>query len=64
LEKRLLNKSLADELAVVEICFQHGVMRSHASAVLKKLKDEGVIKLDFRTPSIDYLKNPRPIYYR
>lgn len=65
LEKRLREKRLPDELAVVNVCFQHGVMRNHASPVLKKLKDEGVIKLDFRTPCIDSenLKNPRPICY-
>ena len=38
-------------------------MRKHASNVLKRLKQEGLIELDFTTPSVENLKTPRPIRY-
>ncbi|MEO6995987.1 MAG: three-Cys-motif partner protein TcmP [Lacunisphaera sp.] len=63
LEMRLRQKNLHDEVDVMEVCFKHGVMRKHASAVLKRLKQERVIDLDFTTPSLENLKQPRPIHY-
>lgn len=64
LAAQLREKRLTDEVAVMELCFRHGVMRQHASPVLLRLKHEGVIDLAFTTPSIDNLKRPRPITYR
>jgi hypothetical protein len=50
LERLLRARALPDEFSVAEMCFSHGVMRSHASPVLSRLKQEGVIACDFRTP--------------
>jgi three-Cys-motif partner protein len=63
LETRLRRRRLRDEIEVMELCFAYGVMRKHASPVLDKLKREGVIQLDFHSPDIKHLKNPRPIHY-
>jgi len=63
LERRLRAKTLPDEVAVMELCYQHGVMRRHASSVLQRLIKEGVIHIDFQRPSLDHLKEPRPIRY-
>jgi hypothetical protein len=63
LEMRLRQKNLHDEVDVMEVCFKHGVMRKHASAVLKRLKQERVVDLDFTTPSVENLKQPRPVRY-
>lgn len=63
LEKALRNRELLDEVDVMELCFRHGVMRKHAAPVLKRLKKEGVIQLDFQAPTIDHLKSPRLIRY-
>ncbi len=63
LEKRLRAKSLPDEIAVMEVCYQHGVMRRHSAPVLQRLKKEGVIKCDFQSPTLDHLKEPRSVFY-
>lgn len=47
----------------MEVCFKHGVMRKHASPVLKRIKAQGVIALDFTTPVVENLKQPRLIRY-
>lgn len=59
LEQRLRDGLLANEADVFRVCFEHGVKRQHATGVLKRLKDEGVIQLQFRVP--DVRKDPRPI---
>lgn len=60
----LLRKGLiADELQVIELCVQHGVKRQHAESVLKDLKKEGIINLNFRVPDIKNIRNPRPIQF-
>jgi len=61
LERLLRNGSLSNELDVMQVCFDHGVKRQHAAPVLRKLKTEGVIQLDFRVPDIRHLDSPRKI---
>lgn len=65
LENLLRQKRLRNELEVIEVCFAHGVTRQHASPVLKRLKQEGVVDLDFATPAVEsqYLRSPRAIRY-
>ena len=61
LEGLLRDGSLSNELDVMQVCFDHGVKRQHAAPVLKKLKTEGVIHLDFRVPDIRRIDRPRTI---
>ena len=65
LEKLLRQRQLHHETEVMEVCFTHGVTRQHATPVLKRLKQERVIDLDFTVPSVEneHLKNSRPIRY-
>lgn len=60
LREQILTGKCVNELEVVEVCFQHGVKRQHAEAVLRHLKTEGRIKIHFRVPQIDH-KPPRLI---
>ncbi len=63
LEQLLRTGQLKDELDVVHVCFNHGVKRQRAQAILAKLKSERVIEADFRVPQIEprFLRKPRPI---
>jgi three-Cys-motif partner protein len=61
LEHLLRKGTLKNELDVMRLCFEHGVKRQHAEEVLKKLKTEGVIALDFRDPDVRRIDSPRPI---
>jgi three-Cys-motif partner protein len=61
LEQRLKSGAVHDEADVIRVCFEHGVKRQHAESVLRRLKDEGVIALDFRVPDIRRVGSPRPI---
>lgn len=63
LEKALSERALANEVDVMDLCFKHGVRRTHARPVLEKLRKEGVIEIDFQVPSVDNLKSPRLIRY-
>ncbi|MCZ6672545.1 MAG: three-Cys-motif partner protein TcmP [Verrucomicrobia bacterium] len=62
LESLIRNSSLTNELDVIQICFEHGMKRQHAEPVLKKLKREKVIDVNFRVPDISRHKSPRPIH--
>lgn len=64
LAARLRKGECPSEVEVIEVCFDHGVTRQHAEPVLKRLKDEGAIDLEFRVPAIDRLKAPRLIRSR
>jgi three-Cys-motif partner protein len=64
LEHALRTKRLPDEVAVMDLCYSHGVQRRHATPVLQRLKKEGVIALDFHVPTLEHLKEPRIIRYR
>ena len=61
LELRLRAGHLHHEIDVMKVCFEHGVLRRHAAPVLKKLKQERIIDIDFRVPGVDRLRDPRPI---
>jgi three-Cys-motif partner protein len=63
LESALRQKRLQHEVDVMELCYRHGVMRKHAGPVLKRLREEGVIDLDFQWPTLDHLDQPRLICY-
>lgn len=58
---RLERGECRDEAAVIETCIEHGMRRKHAEPVLKRLKAEGTITLDFRVPDITRFRAPRPI---
>ena len=64
LEHLLRNGRLVDELQVMEVCFEHGVKRQQATPVLMKLKQEGVLNLDFRVPDVRRCNSPRPVRLR
>lgn len=61
LEYLLRNGRLTDELQVIQLCFEYGVLRQHTTPVLKKLKREGIIELSFRVPDVRRFESPRPI---
>lgn len=63
LEAALRQKQLRDEVAVMELCYCHGVLRKHATRVLQRLKKERVIQIDFQLPTLEHLKAPRSITY-
>ena len=64
LEEALRQKRLRDEIAVMELCYRHGVMRKHSEPVLQRLKKEGLFQIDFQLPTLEHLRDPRPIRYR
>lgn len=61
LEELLRQGRLNNEFEVIQVCFEHGVKRQHAEAILTKLKKENIIDLNFRIPDIKRLDSPRPI---
>jgi three-Cys-motif partner protein len=61
LEHLLRRGHLANEYDVMQVCFEHGVKRQHAEPVLARLKQEGVIDLNFRVPDVRRLDSPRQI---
>ncbi len=63
LEEALRQKRLRNEVEVMELCYQHGVMRKHAAPVLKRLREEGFVQMDFHWPTLDHLDAPRHIHY-
>jgi three-Cys-motif partner protein len=63
LRNKLMGRLLRDETDVMEVCFAHGVTRQHAKPVLQALKEERLIDIDFQVPSLDRLRNPKPIGY-
>ena len=64
LEHLLRHERLKNELDVMHVCFDYGVKRQHSERVLMKLKQEGIIDMDFRVPDVKRLKEPRPIRIR
>ena len=61
LEARPRAGFLRHEIDVMKVCFEHGVLRRHATSVLAKLKQEKVIDISFRVPDVHRLRDPRPI---
>ena len=61
LEEALKSGRMRSEADVVRFCIEAGMTCQHSGPVLKKLKDAGLITLDFRVPDVGRLKTPRPI---
>ena len=63
LESELRNGLMRSEAALVHFCIAAGMTCQHASPVLQRLKDEGVLQCDFRTPDVRRMREPRPIRF-
>ncbi len=63
LREKILTGKCANEMEVVEVCFGHGVKRQHSEDVLRQLKSEGRVEVDFRVPQFNQ-KPPRQIRLR
>jgi len=63
-EKAIREQQLTTETALYLFCLESGMLPSHASPVLSKLKKEGVIECTFVSPSRESLKKPRPFNSR
>jgi len=61
LEDALRTGTMKSEADVVRFCIERGMTCKHSAPVLKKLKAESIIDLNFRVPDVDRLKCPRPI---
>lgn len=55
---------LSNEADVMRVCFEFGVKRQHARAVLAQMKKEGVIDIEFQVPDVQRIRSPRPIRMR
>jgi len=63
LEELIRAKALRTEYDVIQVCFRHGVKRQHAEPVIKRLKAEGVLKINWRVPDIGRIDAPRPLIF-
>jgi hypothetical protein len=61
LETALRNGRLETEADLIRFCVEAGMTCHHSVQVLKKLKVQGHIDLDFRVPDLQRLKVPRPV---
>jgi len=61
LEMAIRNGGIQNEQNLLVFCIRNGFTGSHAEPVLKKLKQEGVIELNFRVPQDKNLKTPRKV---
>jgi hypothetical protein len=61
LESSIRSGHMKSEADVVRFCIEAGMTSQHSVRILKKLKDEGVIEIDFRVPDVRKLNGPRPI---
>ena len=61
LEEVLRVGQMRSEADLVRFCIEAGMTCQHSAPVLKKLKTEGVIELDFRVPDVRRLNSPRPV---
>jgi three-Cys-motif partner protein len=59
LEEAIRHAKVTNERQIYLFCLENGMMPSHASPVLAKLKKENVIECAFKSPNRDSLKNPR-----
>jgi three-Cys-motif partner protein len=64
IETELRAGKFTSELDVIRFCIESGMTCKHAEPILKKLKAEGAIDIDFRVPDIKRLKEPRMIRMR
>jgi three-Cys-motif partner protein len=61
LEATLRAGKLKNEAEVVRFCVEAGMTCRHSAPVLKKLKKEGVISLEFQVPDVGKMRSPRSI---
>jgi three-Cys-motif partner protein len=61
LEQILREGKFRSEADVLRFCMKAGMTGKFSEPVLKKLKSEGVINLDFRVPDVGNFYKPRPI---
>ncbi len=59
LEKAIRDGELTTETALYLYCLENGMLPSHASPVLSKLKKEGIVECAFMMPIRESLKEPR-----
>lgn len=59
LEKSIREGELSSESHLYLFCLQNGMLPSHATPVIKKLKDQGVVACDFTSPNRKSLRSPR-----
>ncbi len=59
-EQAIRGKLLTTEKELYLFCLENGMLPSHASGVLSRLKKEGVIECGFQSPSRESLKVARP----
>lgn len=60
LEDKVLAGEVTDEMAVLKVCFGHGMRGQHAKPVLARLKGSA-IDLDFSVPNVKNWSKPRRI---
>ena len=61
LESALRAGAMKSEADVIRFCIEAGMTARHSAPVLKKLKSEGVIEIDFKVPDLGKMKSPRSI---
>jgi three-Cys-motif partner protein len=61
LEAALKSGTMKSESDVVRFCIEAGMICKQSTPVLKKLKDAGIIDIDFRVPDVGRWNSPRPI---
>ncbi len=60
LEKEIRDGRISSETDLYLYCLENGMLSSHATPVIRKLRSEKVIECNFHSPNRDSLKNPRP----
>ena len=61
LETHLKAGNIRSEADLIRFCIEAGMTCQHSTPILKKLKEQGIIGLNFRTPDVGNIKAPRPI---
>ncbi len=64
LTSALRSSAMKSEVDVIRFCIEAGMTCRHSAPILKKLKAEKIIELDFRVPDIRRWKTPRTIQTR
>lgn len=64
LEKALRTGKMKSEADVARFCIEAGITCQQSKPVLKKLKREGVITLDFEVPNVGNMNTPRLISFK
>jgi hypothetical protein len=62
LEAVLRDGRIRSEADFIHFCIEAGMTCQHCTPVIQKLKNEGAIKCDFRTPNVRNYKKPRLIH--